>query len=70
MFNDKNVYVQSGSLDLLNIIHDLQGARPDNGYSPLPNPERRGNAAFVDGHAEFVTRKFAHNQNNIDPFLP
>ena len=70
LFNDQNAYVPSGSLDLLNIVHDLQGAKPDNGYNPLPNPDRRGNAVFVDGHAEFVTRRFAHNQRHIDPYLP
>ena len=71
MFDNNNAYVAgSGTLDRLNIIHDLQGAQPDVGFNPMPNPEHRGNAAFVDGHAEYVTRQFAHNQNHIDPFLP
>ena len=72
LFDDKNNYLSnSGTLDLLNLIHDQPGLKPEKGtYNPLPNPEHRGNAAFVDGHAEFVTRKFAHNQNHVDPYLP
>ena len=71
MFDVNGNYVNgSGDLDLLSIIHDLPGAKTDSGFNPLPNPEHRGNAAFIDGHAEYVTRKYAHNQNHLDPFLP
>ena len=71
MFDDNGAYVTgSGTLDLLNIIHDTAPAQKDSGFNPLPNSDRRGNAAFVDGHAEYITRKFAHNQNHLDPYLP
>ena len=34
---------------------------------PLPNSARRTNVAFCDGHAEFVSREFAHSQEHADP---
>lgn len=70
MFDNKNNYVASGNLDLLNIIHDMQGIKSESGYNPLPNPEHRGNVVFIDGHADFVTRRYAHNENHLDPYLP
>lgn len=59
----------SGSLDLLSIVHDREPTQPDTGYKPLPNPDRRGNAAFCDGHAEFITRGYAHYQGHLFPTL-
>lgn len=72
LFSNTNVYVAgSGTLDLLNIIHDMKGVLPESKiFNPLPNPEHRGNAVFVDGHADFVSRKFAHNVNHVNPVLP
>ena len=32
--------------------------------------EGRGNAAFADGHAEFVPRKYTHDRRNYDPRVP
>jgi len=58
-------------IDLLSIRHDRQRKLPDvpnvAGWGWIPNPERRGNAAFADGHAEWITRNQAHNKNYFDP---
>jgi prepilin-type N-terminal cleavage/methylation domain-containing protein/prepilin-type processing-associated H-X9-DG protein len=55
--------------DLLCIRHDGNKAKPDAGWSfpDIPNMERRGNVNFIDGHAEFVSRKYAHDLAHIDP---
>ena len=59
-----------GGGDLLCIRHDGYKAKPDAGWSgrAIPNIERRGNVNFVDGHAEFVSRKYAHDRARIDPY--
>jgi prepilin-type N-terminal cleavage/methylation domain-containing protein/prepilin-type processing-associated H-X9-DG protein len=51
--------------DWLAIRHERERKLPDNG--PSSNPQARGNAAFVDGHADYVTRSYAHNRRNHDP---
>jgi prepilin-type N-terminal cleavage/methylation domain-containing protein/prepilin-type processing-associated H-X9-DG protein len=57
--------------NLLNIIHDRRGANIDNTFNPtLSLPDRRGNVGYVDGHAEYVDRKKAHYEPNIDPSAP
>ena len=60
-------------VDLLAIRHDRKRKFPDSphvgGWSWIPNPDRRGNAAFVDGHAESVPRDIAHKKENFDPRL-
>jgi len=55
--------------DLLCIRHDAGKVRPDAGWSMpnLPNVERRGNATFIDGHAEFQTRRYVHDRAHVDP---
>jgi prepilin-type N-terminal cleavage/methylation domain-containing protein/prepilin-type processing-associated H-X9-DG protein len=55
--------------DLLEIVHDRARILPDAATpaDPMPNPDRRGNVAFVDGHAEYVTRAFAHNYAHVIP---
>ncbi|MDB5302345.1 MAG: prepilin-type N-terminal cleavage/methylation domain [Phycisphaerales bacterium] len=57
--------------DWLSIRHDRQRILPDvvggAAGSPIPNPDRRGNAVFLDGHAEFVPRSYAHDINHVDP---
>ena len=57
---------QSGA-NLLAIRHDHTRAKPDSGLDPLPNADRRGNVNFIDGHAEFVTRQYAHYQGHLKP---
>jgi prepilin-type N-terminal cleavage/methylation domain-containing protein/prepilin-type processing-associated H-X9-DG protein len=56
--------------DLLSIIHDrsIKNPQQDTGNSPLPNPDRRGNVNFADGHAEYVARSYAHYIGRLDPY--
>ena len=55
----------------LSIRHDrplgLADPIPELSGLPTTNPNRRGNVAFCDGHAEFVSREFAHSQEHADP---
>ena len=59
--------------DWLSIRHDnaSKEAEPAVAYtgplSKLPNNQRRGVVAFVDGHVEFVTRIFAHSPEHLLP---
>jgi prepilin-type processing-associated H-X9-DG protein len=57
----------TGSLDLLCTRHDRPSKIPDTPSNPLPNPDRRGNASFVDGHAEYVSRTYAHYYGHVWP---
>ena len=34
---------------------------------PIPNKDRRGNAAFLDGHADYVPRSMAHDEKHVIP---
>jgi prepilin-type N-terminal cleavage/methylation domain-containing protein/prepilin-type processing-associated H-X9-DG protein len=65
--------VAEKGVDLLAIRHDRKRRTPDSphlgGWSWVPNPDRRGNAAFVDGHAESIPRDTAHKKENFDPRL-
>lgn len=54
----------SGTNDLIDGRHDRK-PQPDTGYDPLPNPEARANVAFLDGHAEFVSRRVAHDIRSV-----
>ena len=58
----------AGLGDLLSIYHNNRGAifpeRLDNSHR-IPNWERRGNVAFCDGHAEFVSRRVAHHRRSV-----
>jgi prepilin-type processing-associated H-X9-DG protein len=50
--------------DLLAIRHDRKRVEPDDrdiAIQGSPNAERRGNVAFVDGHAEYISRVEAHS---------
>jgi prepilin-type N-terminal cleavage/methylation domain-containing protein/prepilin-type processing-associated H-X9-DG protein len=58
--------------DMLAIRHDRRRIEPDPyGLDPLltggRNNDRRGNAAFADGHAEYVPRSFAHTAEAVRP---
>jgi len=67
---DKAGVRQEGG-NLLNIVHDRRGANIDNTYDPvLSLPDRKGNVGYVDGHAEYVDRKRAHYEPNINPTVP
>lgn len=60
-------------LNLLAANHDKQNAHASDGSgggsvpTPLPNPGAKGNASFVDGHAETVSRRFAHSVAHAFP---
>lgn len=67
-YDNNGAYI-TGPGDLLSIIHDRAPKQKDIATTgPLPNRDRRGNASFVDGHAEFVPRFYAHNINHLDPY--
>jgi len=56
----------------LSIRHDPSArGLPDPPFGEIPshlaNPDRRGNVAFCDGHAEFVSRAFAATREHADP---
>ncbi len=54
--------------DLLAIRHDrkkMPGDPRNQNLKLHPNGQRRGNVAFVDGHAEFVSRQVAHDAKSI-----
>jgi prepilin-type processing-associated H-X9-DG protein len=56
------------AVDLLSIRHEpTRSTRPDTASPPISNPERRGNVAFIDGHADFVQRKYAHTREHAWP---
>lgn len=59
--------------DLISIRHDRERVYPDvlRNYSlptqELPNPNRRGNALLIDGHAAYITRLEAHTARAVLP---
>lgn len=62
----------SGDRDLLAIRHDSQKDQNDprtQDFTTHRNGGKRGNVAFVDGHAEYVPRLFAHNPIHTNPAL-
>jgi len=60
---------------IVSIRHDNKRIFPDDPPSSVGqqliedqvNRERKGNCAFVDGHADYVSRMFAHNRAHYDP---
>jgi len=55
--------------DYLSVRHDTRKAEystPTQGV--LPEKAKRGNVAFVDGHADFVSRRYAHSPQQLLPF--
>ena len=54
-----------GRGDYLAIRHDRQRVLPDNFQAA--NMDRQGNASFCDGHAEYITRGYAHDPMNYEP---
>lgn len=53
--------------DWLSVVHDRSARRPDYVYDAardkegIPNSRAKGNVAFTDGHAEYVTREYAQS---------
>jgi prepilin-type N-terminal cleavage/methylation domain-containing protein/prepilin-type processing-associated H-X9-DG protein len=58
----------SGGGDLLEVRHDRRKRIPDAGTDPLPNPDLRGNVNYLDGHAEYTSRRDAHLESRVEPF--
>jgi len=59
-----------GNTDLLSIRHNERGKKmPDKPDATLgiPNGGKRGNCLFVDGHADFVARSYAHAKSHGAP---
>jgi prepilin-type processing-associated H-X9-DG protein len=49
------------------IRHDRRKKLPDDGTNWNANVDRRGNAVFLDGHAEYISRRQAHDARNLLP---
>jgi prepilin-type N-terminal cleavage/methylation domain-containing protein/prepilin-type processing-associated H-X9-DG protein len=47
--------------DYLAIHHDGKRILPDDDTNWVRNLDKRGNVAFLDGHAEFLSRRIAHD---------
>jgi prepilin-type N-terminal cleavage/methylation domain-containing protein/prepilin-type processing-associated H-X9-DG protein len=63
----------TGKVNMIALRHDRSRRYPDNivnAPTPVPNPDRNGNAVFCDGHTEPITRKLLHDQAGtyLDPF--
>jgi prepilin-type N-terminal cleavage/methylation domain-containing protein/prepilin-type processing-associated H-X9-DG protein len=58
-----------GNADLLAIRHDrrIRKLPDDPTSSGVPNRRARGNVAFADGHADYVTREFCHDKRHAAP---
>lgn len=57
--------------DWMAIHHDRKRKEPDvvgPAGTPIPNKDRRGNAAFLDGHADYVPRSMAHDAKYVIPW--
>lgn len=65
--------LSSGLGDIMSTRHDRQIGdtieRGMYGSSMAINPKARGNVGFLDGHAEFVPRSFAHDPSHFDPWF-
>jgi prepilin-type N-terminal cleavage/methylation domain-containing protein/prepilin-type processing-associated H-X9-DG protein len=59
------------TMNFLSIRHDRSRRSadfdPDADSPKLMFPQMRGNAAFADGHVEYITRAFAHDERNYLP---
>jgi prepilin-type N-terminal cleavage/methylation domain-containing protein/prepilin-type processing-associated H-X9-DG protein len=51
----------------LSIRHDRRKKLPDDSSNWAANVSRRGNAVYLDGHAEYVTRGEAHDPRSMLP---
>ena len=69
--------VPGGGIDVLAIRHDRTRKLPDTVTRPsgpttadnVFNGDRKGNAVFLDGHADYVERAFVHTRENFDPHM-
>ena len=58
----------NASINLLSIRHDSNAKLPETQATGMTkNPNCRGNAAFCDGHAEYIPRSLLHVATTYDP---
>ena len=58
----------TGTINLLSIRHDNTRKTPETQNTGMTlNPNCRGNVAFCDGHAEYISRKQLHIPETYDP---
>jgi prepilin-type N-terminal cleavage/methylation domain-containing protein len=60
------------TLDFLSIRHERKKRGVDSFGTPVvirtsPNAEKRGNAGFLDGHGEYISRVEAHSADHLKP---
>lgn len=55
----------SVTYDFLSVRHDNHKDEFTQPAGVLPAKDKRGNVLFIDGHAEFVTRKIAHSAKSV-----
>jgi prepilin-type N-terminal cleavage/methylation domain-containing protein/prepilin-type processing-associated H-X9-DG protein len=65
-----------GGGDMLSVRHDTKRRTPDmqglaalQSKIPNANGERKGNAAFADGHAEYISRNELHDVTRVFPHV-
>lgn len=67
LVNGQYVYPGDSGTNWMAVYHDHSVHHPDELLLPsetaggIPNPGGRGNAVFVDGHVDYVTRLFVHS---------
>ncbi len=65
---DDGYGVMAAGGNLLAIRHDRQRKLPDDATNAMTlNGDRRGNAVYMDGHVEYVSRLVAHSPKSYDP---
>ena len=58
----------TSSINLLSIRHDATARKPETSTTGMTlNPYGRGNAAFCDGHAEYISRTVMHDPKTYLP---
>ena len=57
----------AGRHDIRNLNTALEPTGNDNGGEFIPNSRVKGNAAFLDGHAEMLARAVAHSKEHAVP---
>jgi len=69
VLSDGNSPATTPPSNYLAIRHDTKKALPDDASNWVKNLPRRGNVGFLDFHAEYVARSFAHDpaHSNLDP---
>jgi prepilin-type N-terminal cleavage/methylation domain-containing protein len=64
---DDGHWVINGQSNKLAIRHDRKKVLPDDSSNWNRNIDRKGNVAYLDWHADYVERAYAHDQRYYDP---